>query len=47
MFDPTQQIERMSQVSYSVSPGTATAISLSVDHVSMSTFEENTFLFIT
>lgn len=35
MFDPTQQVELMSQVSYSVSPGTATAISLSVDEVSI------------
>lgn len=34
MFDATKQVELMNQISYSVSPGTATEISLSVKKVS-------------
>jgi hypothetical protein len=35
MFDPTTDVELMNQISYSVSPGTTTDISLSVDNVSL------------
>jgi hypothetical protein len=33
MFDATKQVELMNQISYSVSPGTATEISLSIKKV--------------
>lgn len=34
MFDPTKQVELMSEISYSVSPGTATDISVANSKVS-------------